>query len=303
MSQKIGIFLMILLVIWAVLLLDATGNRQPSPTVAPPAESAAVPSESEAVIPAAPEEAIEETPVHLGVEAVLNLHELDRTAQTYLVQEAAGESQTAKLAELASQRPMNPIAAFWILESEGLYKRGADLHGLPPFSLPVLPGQTVKRYPYTEAGAEQFLTELLTLAGKMENETAKRLLGKDGALEPGQVYLSEPDGCLYAYFAWAAERSTQILCFYLRGDDNEEWIDDVEFQILHMSCDPAPEQGSEQAVAFAAAAELLMSGNARAGEKETPAAYTVGGSSATAERFTFAAEGEQGSLTNYRLRK
>lgn len=308
MSKKIGIFLMVLLVLWSVLLLDATGNRKPSETEGQSVESASAPSVTESTAPVAsgdhiPEETGGDSSADLSVEAVLNLHEPDQTAKTHLVQTAAGDTHTADLAELASRRAMNPIAAFWILESEGMYERGKDLAGLPSFSLPKFSVQTVKQYPYTDAGAAQLLTEWLALAGKMENETAKLILGKDGALESGQVHLSEEDGCRYAYFACSAERSTQILCIYLRSDDNGEWIDDVEFQLLHMSCDPAPEQGTTQAVAFAAAAELLMSGNARAGEEETPAGYTVGGFSATAERFTFTAEGEQGSLTNYRLRK
>ena len=128
---------------------------------------------------------------------------------------------------------------------------------------------------------------------------AKALLGEDGAVEPGQVALSEQDGCRYAYFAYLTDRSAQILCIYLRADAQGERITDVEFQLLHMTADL--KQVNEQTVVFAAAAELLMTGSARV--EASKESYEVGGFSAEAERFFFTAEAEQGCLTNYRLKK
>ena len=62
-------------------------------------------------------------------------------------------------------------------------------------------------------------------------------------------------------------------------------------------------QTDAQAVTLAAAAELLMTGTVRAGGEATAESYEVGGFNAEAERFFFTAETEEGSLTNYRLRK
>lgn len=311
MSKKIGIFLMIILVLWSVLLLDATKNRKPLQPTAQPTESTGAPVEPdlpETVLPeiTAPEAVTTAPPEISQVEAVLDRHTMNRTAVTHLVRTgAAGGSQTADLAELASQREMNPIAAFWLLVSEGLYERGTDQPGLPPYALPEIPVQTAKQYPYTDAGAAQLLTDLLTLAGGMADglELEQAILGTDGAVDPGQVSLSKQDGCRYAYFARTADRSTQILCFYLRGDAQGEWISDVEFQLLHMTSSAEAEQGDGQAAALAAAVELLMTGTSRAGTEETAESYEVGGCTAAAERFFFTTEAEQGSLTNYRLRK
>lgn len=309
MSEKIGIFLMTILVLWSVLLLDATKNRKPIQPAAPPTESTEVltePSLPETMPPETTASAVlpTQSPVLARTEDALAKHTMNRTAATHLVRTGtAGDSQTAALAELAAGREMNPIAAFWMLESEGLYEREADQPGLPSVSLPEMPAQAAKQYPYTDAGAEQLLSDLLTLAGGMEKTMSQALLGEDGAVEPGQVTLSGQDGCRYAYFAQITDRSVRILCFYLRSDARGKWITDVEYQLLHMSCSADPEQGGEQAAALAAAAELLMTGSSRAGREETGDSYEVGGFSAAAERFFFTAEKEQGSLTNYRLRK
>ncbi len=119
---------------------------------------------------------------------------------------------------------------------------------------------------------------MLTLADRMEDglDLEQALLGADGIVDPGLVSLSEQEDSRYAYFAYATDQSTHVLCFYLRGD--------------------------AQAITLAAAAELPMTGTARAGMGETAACYGVGGCAATAERFFFAAKSEQGYLTNYRLR-
>lgn len=308
MSKKIGIFLMVLLVIWSVLLLDATKNRQPirtpesTGTSTEPSQSETLP---EITIPSditIPGDAPTASAERARVEAVLEGQTMERTAATHLIWVGkSGDSRTGALAELASRRKVNPIAAFWVLVSEGLYERDGEKPGLPIFDLKELPSQEKMKYSYTDAGAEALLTDFLTLAGQMADglELEQAILGPDGAVDPGQVLLSEQDGCRYAYFARIAEGSSQILCFYLRGD---EWITDVEFQLLHMTGGTDPEQGNGQAAALAAAAELLMTGTARAGAEDA-AAYDVGGCKATAERFFFTSEEEEGSLTNYRLRK
>lgn len=306
MSKKIGIFLMIVLVLWSVLLLDATKNRAPLQPTVHPSESTGAPREpsgQEVTQPqtTAPEAAATTPPEPSRVEVVLDGHSMDRTAETYLAWVGTTwDSQTADLAEAASRREVNPIAAFWLLESEGLYERSGEKPGLPERSLKEIPAQSAKQYPYTDEGAQQLLTDLLTLSGSMADGLEQAILGSDGAVDPGQVFWSEPDGCRYAYFARIDDRSTQILCFYLRG---EEWISDVEFQLLDMTDRTEPERFKGQAAALAAAAELLLTGTCRAGGEETGAAYEVAGFSAEAERFFFTAEAEQGSLTNYRLRK
>lgn len=307
MSKKIGMFLMIFLVIWSVLLLDATKNRKPPRPAVRPQTSTQVrpePSSPETVPPETtlPAAVPTENPGLTQVEESLNLHTMDQTAVTYLVRaDGAGDSQSADLALLASQKQMNPIAAFWVLVSEGLYERVDDQPGLPSISLSEIPVQTVKQYDYTDAGAKQLLTDLLVLAGEMENGIAQAVMGENDTVS--QVFLSEQDDCRYAYFAYTTDRSTQILCFYLRSDTRGERICDVEFQFLHMTNSAAPEQGNRQAVALAAATELLMTGTARAGMGENAASYKAGGFTAEAERIFFTAEGEEGSLTNYRLRE
>lgn len=305
MSKKIGIFLMIVLIIWSVLLLDATKNRG----AVVPAESTAAatePSVQEVILPeiiTAPETTLPTAAdtERSRVEAALEGHDMSRTAAMHLVRmDDAGDSQTADLAELAARREVNPIAAFWLLVSEGLYERSGEQPGLPGDVLSEIPAWTAKQYAYTDTGARALLTELLTLAGQMDDGLGQAILGPDGAIDPGQVFLSEQDGCHYAYFARIGDGSTQILCFYLRGD---EWISDVEFQLLHMADRAEAEQADAQAAALAAAAELLLAGTCRAGTEEDTASYEVAGCAAEAERFFFSTEEERGSLTNYRLRK
>ena len=50
-----------------------------------------------------------------------------------------------------------------------------------------------------------------------------------------------------------------------------------------------------------AAAELLMTGMTTAAAGQIPFSGEVGGLSASVERFYFTADGEVGTLTNYRL--
>ena len=303
MHKKVEIFLMVVVVIWFVLLVDATKNRGASEPVVQPQASTTASAEIDTPATELTETTPpKEQPAPSLVEAALAGHTLTGTAVTHLVQAGdPGVELAADLAELASRKTMNPIAAFWVLVSEGLYERGDDRDGLPSCSLPERPVHTVKPYPDHDGGAAELLTELLTLADKMGCEMAKPLLGEDGTVEPGQVFWSEADDCRYAYFACSTDGAVRILCFYLRSDAAGAQITDVEFQLLHMSKNAEAESGD--AVALAAAAELLMTGSVRAGGEETPAAYTVGGFQATAERFFFTAETEQGSLTNYRLQK
>lgn len=306
MNKKIGWFLMFILVIWSVLLLDATKNRKPPRTAVRPVETTQAfsqPPSTETVPPetTVPATAPRESQTMGAVAAVLDRHTLDRTAVTHLVRgEGAGELYAAALAELAAQREMNPIAGFWLLESEGLYDRAADQPGLPAVLTMDIPEQTAKEYPYTDAGAALLLTDLLSLAEEMSGGLR---FTESGTVESGQVSLSVDDGCQYAYFAWTGEGAAGILCFYLRSDDRGERIDDVEFQLLYMTDGAEPERGDGQAAALAAAAELLMTGTHHDGREETAGTYEVSGFTARAERFFFTAETEQGYLTNYRLKK
>ena len=101
MSKKIGIFLMILLVIWSLLLLDAAKNRSSArPVIRPTEPTASIPPETTAPA-AAPTEPADSS----RVEAVLDRHTMNRTAVTYLVRAgAAGDSRTAESGRQDAER-------------------------------------------------------------------------------------------------------------------------------------------------------------------------------------------------------
>ncbi len=358
MSNKIGIFLMVMLVVCAVLLLmpgadQPAAETTPVETTAPAAESTAAPTEPkvqisqpEAVGPTAPsgqpapttEPAAEPTPTTqpeaptepdgCNMEAELVRWVLDRaemvetvvtpmtaTAGLNALSGAAGcrgESYTYALVELAQERKMNPIAAFWELVSGKVYQKQKDDTGKMSVDAMAAPEQTAEKYPYTDAGVRQLLTELLALSARMEDGTALELalLGPDGVVEQEQVHFSESEGCRYAYFSCTSEQSTHILCFYLRSDARGEFIADVEFQLLNMrhatgdalTLAKMSECYDCQAAALMAAAELLMTGQSKAAKGDVPFVYEVGGWDAKIARFHFTAEAEQGTLTNYRLK-
>lgn len=217
------------------------------------------------------------------------------------------------LAELSGVLKMNPIAAFWQMVSGGAYEKTTDQSGvLDSASLPV-PVQGAASYAYTQEGVRQLLTDLLTLAGKMGDGLAleNALLGEDGAVESGQVHASDREGCYYAYFACGGERTTHILCFYLRPDKSGKQVADVEFQLLNLTAaignpevlEVLDRRGTNQAASLMTAAELLLTGETRAGEGKVPFTYGFGGCNATIQRFAFQSEEEWGELINYRVKK
>ena len=329
MNKKIGTFLMFMMVLCAVLILMATASREPytapaetpAATTAPAGTKDPEPTETrqtapEAAPPAEPADAASR------VARILERNELGKTAVTRMMvnpgldkpegTEGTGASSMAQaLAELAQDRKMNPIAAFWLLVKDGAYER-EKLSG--PFSLSAFqaPRQDAKQYPYTDEGARQLITDLLALAAGMKDglELELSVLGANLSLEPDQVSYSKADGCRYAYVSAASDWSTHILCFYLRSDDKGEWITDVEFQLLSMRHATGDAEAlkkldaacDRQAAALMTATELLMTGSTAAAGGQIPASYTIGTVNAKLERFAFTAEGEQGALTNYRLR-
>lgn len=330
MLKKVETFLVIVLAICAVLLLLATGSRQPQRPAQPaavqtPQTTVPTPREEQLSVteplPLAtpPADPIPVSRARIQVEQLLQLaklHETASTARSHMQKlgisvDAVGRAQDSNvyaLSEVAEEQGMNPIAAFWVLEAGGLWARSTDGARALVSSGYELPEQTVKHYDYTLDGAQQLLSDLLKLAAQMEDglELEQALLGEASAVDRSRVFYSEESQCRYAYFSCTSEWATYILCFYLRG---EEQIDDVEFQLLSMChADGDAEAlrrleaaGERQAVGLMTAAELLMTGKTRTGEEEIPAAYEIGGARATLERFAFTGDPDRGSLTNYRL--
>lgn len=326
MNKKIGSFLMIMLVIWAVLLLAATENRRPAaePAATTQPEQLQEDPGTEPQSPTVPETdlplaAPPTADAAVRVAQLLAQDPLDETAVTRRVYDgglntaagtegASDRSYAFALAELAQERRMNPIAALWRLVSGGLYEKQTDQTGTLTVQAFAVPEQEAKQYAYTAEGARLLMTDLLALAARMEDglELELALLGANLSVEQEQLFHSESEECRYAYFSCSTERSTHILCFYLRSDDAGLFITDVEFQLLNMchatgdllSLEQLSSRGDRQAAALMAAAELLMTGGTKAGEGKIPFA----GEGVTVERFHFTAAEEQGTLTNYRLR-
>ncbi len=329
MSQKIGMILMVVLVIWAVVLLSPTGEQVPADrtpeTTAPDLVQTTAPrTEGEltappVTVPTAPSEP--EPDAARRVAKALEGRAFAETAASHRVYtpglNAAAETLgTAAstcgyaLAELAGERKMNPIAAFWVLVSEGLYEKTVPSGSFPAAGFQV-PEQAAKEYTYTAGGVRQFLDDLLTLSSRMEDglglETA--LMGDDLRVNEEQIYLSEADNCRYAYFACGGERSTHILCFYLRSGDGER-ITDLEFQLLNLNSAQGNNQalaaldrrGDNQAAVLMTAAELLLTGRTRTGEGKVSESFELGGYKATLERFAFTGSDEWGGMINYRIR-
>ena len=327
MEKKIGTFLMIMLVICAVLLLAATdsGGYRPEPTQ--PTEPGETTVQTTGTQPTEPPvlaspPAAPASDAAARVERILDGKVLAQTALSHRTYESGlnrvegteGASELScayRLGELAAQRKMNPISGFWLLVSGGVYEKQPDTSGVlsvPEFSVPK---QKKKQYDYTDEGARKLLTDLLTLSAKMDDglELELSLLGANGKVEADQVFHAEQEGCRYAYFVCSSDRSTHILCFYLRSDAAGEKIADVEFQLLNMrhatgdalSLSELETRGDRQAAALMAAAELLMTGKTTASAGQIPFSGEVGGLSASVERFYFTADGEVGTLTNYRL--
>lgn len=328
MLNKIGSFLMIMLAICAVLLLTATANRAPQKsqpeTTEPTVQTEATETMPTDTIPETenmPTESPSVDQVRSLVAQILDREELVATRTTRLVTAAnlGADTETAglpaashgrALARELEIRAVNPIAAHWELVYEGLYVKHKDESGKLIVSALQTPAQTANSYEYTEAGARQFLTDMLALAAQMDDglELEMALLGANMTVEADQVFYSEAEQCRYAYFACTSDRATYILCVYLRGG---ALIEDVEFQMLtlrHASGTPEAlgkldDHTKRQAAALMAAAELLMTGSSRAGAGDVPFSYDIGGWSATLGRFTFSGDPDWGSLINYRLKK
>lgn len=326
MSKKIGYFLMFMLVLCAFLLLSATDSarsasgpeRQTEPSVPEPTQTLVT-------VPDTSESQVRETqPVRSAasrVEEILEGNPLDQTAVSHCVYDGdlnalegtTGADGTARaLAQLAGERQMNPVAAFWLLVSGGLYEKTPDESGVLYTDGFQVPDQAAKQYAYSDEGAKQLVTDLLALAARMEDGLALELgaLGANAAVEADQVHLSEEEGCRYGYFVVYGTRSTHFLCFYLRSGGEGDYITDVEFQLLNLrhasgdaqALEQLDRRGDAQAAALMAAAELLLTGQTQADQAQVPFSRQVGGYSAETERFYFTSGEESGILTNYRLR-
>ena len=328
MLNKIGSFLMIMLAICAVLLLTATANRAPRKTL-PETTEPTVQTEATETMPTDTIPETENMPteppsvdqVRVVVEQILDREELAATKTTRLVTTAAlgadteteglsAASHGRALARELEERAVNPIAAHWELVYEGLYVKHKDESGKLVVSALQTPAQTANSYEYTDAGARQLLTDMLTLAAQMDDglDLEMALLGANMTVEADQVFYSAAEQCRYAYFACTSDRATYILCVYLRGG---AVIEDVEFQMLtlrHATGTPdalarLDDHAKRQTAALMAAAELLMTGKSKAAEGNVPFSYDVGGWSVKLGRFTFTGDPDWGSLINYRLKK
>lgn len=350
MIKKIGSILLTILMIWAVVLLLATDSRAGKSAQSAETKPSVNQNNTyrEPWTPFLPSGTTEQTgpgetePMHsapsvdeLGpsvpentalplVRQILEGEELAKTARSHWVwypelnyhEDTTGTALTSNswaLALIAAERKMNPIAAFWVLRREGLYTKTEDDSGVLSAGAFSVPLQGVLGYEYTDEGARQLLTDLLDLSAGLEDglNIESGLLGASEAVDEGQVALARKTGCYYGYFISGGERSTHILCFYLRGDKKGEWITDVEFQLLNLRSAQGSEEalalldrrGDTQAAALIAAAELLMTGQTQAGQGLIPFTRQVGSFTATIERFCITGDGESGDLINYRLRK
>lgn len=338
MLKKIEIFFGVILALAAVLILMASAGRRdtvsapettvPTTQVTVPTTQATVSeSQTETVPKAAPETQptapsapVPGSQVRSQVEKILNSAPLEKTVATRrsvggglnASEQTAGkaaESHSYALAHILEDRQVNPIAAFWKLVHGGLYEKQTDASGELSVSDFRTPEQGAKEYPYTDEGARQLLTDLLTLASQMEDSLAleRCLLGEDLSVGSDQVFYSDAEQCRYAYFTCTSDRATYILCFYLRG---AERIHDVEFQLLYLRHVSGEAEdlamidynAKKQTAILMAASELLMTGKHRAGEGQIPFAYDIGGAHATLERIEFTGTPDRGSLTNYRLK-
>ena len=329
MIQKLGAVLLALMVAFSAWLLVRTQQRAAAihapETTAPtvdhslleetrPEEAPTVQAETESPV------LTELSPSAQRVREKLDLNAMTETvsARYVYVPElnavdstvgAAKNGYGQGLAELGAVLRVNPIAAFWQIVSAGVYEKTPDQSGvLASASLPA-PQQAAKSYTYTQEGVRQLLTDLLTLAGQMGD--GLDLEAALGAVMDSDVHASDREGCYYAYFTCGGDRSSHILCFYLRPDKSGKQIADVEFQLLNLTAAIGnPEilasldrRGTNQAASLMAAAELLMTGESRAAEGKIPFTYGFGGCHATIQRFAFQSDGEWGELINYRVKK
>lgn len=327
MIKKIGDFLFIMLAICAVLILMATGGQKEDPDdpVTPTATQQTTPAQTKPqqqtkpILSGLEQSAGQVAPSYAQVQAVLDAKVPEQTARTNWTwvpelnyhgntRGSATESLGWALAQIAADRKMNPIAAFWILVNEGLYEKNTA-QSFSPDSFQI-PDRKAGSYAYDQEGIRQFLTDVLTLAGEMKDGLAleEALLGEDGAVESEQVKLEQTEDCWYGYFAAGGERSTHILCFYLWGDGDRITV--AEFQLLNLrsaqGIGSAPEildrRGENQAAALMAAMELLLTGRSQVHAGGVIGDHQVENYRAKVERFAFTAEGEVGTLINFSIR-
>lgn len=335
MLKKIEVFMSIMLALSAVLILMATGSRKPpestpettpstvqttAPETQPETQPQTQPESEPQPLAPPPTEPSSVSQAQSRVEQILNATHLVQTARTRRIEDGllnASEGTTGQsadshgyaLAELLQERPVNPVSAFWKLVNAGLYEQHCDSTGALSVAGFQTPEQTAKEYAYTEEGARQLLTDLLTLAARMDDNLNLELalLGANVAVEADQIFYSDTEQCRYAYFTCTSDRTTYILCFYFRGSEH---INDVEFQLLYLrhasgDAEDLAEMDSNaktQAATLMAAAELLLTGKHRAGEGQIPFSYALGEAGAAIERFEFKGTPDRGSLTNYRLK-
>lgn len=290
-----------------LLMLPFTPTRTPPETVPPTTEQTV------------PETTVPPDALPL-VEEILEAFPLSETAAAHCIYDdtlhsadgltgAGSASPAHALARLCDDRKMNPIAAFWLLKEEGLYRKSPELNlelAVPAFYTPEI---EPKAYPYTAEGIRGFLTELLTLSADLEDSLLldERVLGTDASVEQNQVFLEQKD-CYYAYYICYDDEAAHFLCFYLRGG---ETITDVEFQLLNLRYAKGESEaltridqlGDRQASALMAAAELLMTGSSRAAEGRIPFGYALEGCTMTLERIPLSGSVDTGALINYRIQK
>lgn len=326
MIKKTGIFLLIMLMLWAVLLLMSTGGNSGSavPTKPPQAQSGAVQDPNpQTTDPDGGEETIPVETTLQMVRRLLEAENLPKTARSHWIWEpdlnaqqdtrgTAKDSEIWALALIAAEQKMNPISAFQVLKRAGFYTQSGDDSGVFAASAFSVPSRMAVTYEHTDSGARQLVSDLLSLASGLKDGLAMEsgLLGANSAVDEGQMSYDKKEDCYYGYFISGGERSTHILCFYLRSEDGEQ-ITKVEFQLLNMRSATGDEKslqildnrGDNQAATLIAAAELLMTGQTQAGQGIIPFTRQVTSYMANIERFYFIGDGEAGTLTNYSLSK
>lgn len=324
MSNRIDQLWCIILVMSACLILLASERSRPAGTGEPVAQTTEGSSETiETTAQTASESMEPAQDVRQRVERILDANSLEETNLSHCVfdpqlnaaedTQGTGEGAGAyALAQLCGQRRMNPISAFWLLVSEGLYEKEPEESTVLTVPAAALKTGAVKCYADSTEGARELMADLLKVSGQIEDglDLEDRLLGTEGKVEQGQVAYSEREDCYYAYFVCYGDRTAHFLCVYLRDDAAGESIVDVEFQLLNLCYltggETAVEQirlrGIRQAGALAAAAELLLTGQSRTQEAAVSTGCMLGGYSAAVERFWFTSGNGGGDLTNYRIR-
>jgi len=303
------------LVAFLMLLIIAAVDGGPA-EAAPSENETTAKVQTDATEPTVPETLAQDALTR--VEQALGKYPLDETAMAFCVYDDklhTGDSTTGlgrdanahALASLCDEQRMNPVAAFWLLEDQGLYTYAPDSResiSVPAFTLAL---KARKEYPFTAEGTRELLTDILTLSGTAEDgmQLDTKLLGGNGRVDMDQIS-HETGDCYYGYFVYYGDRSAHFLCFYTRGG---ELIDELEFQLLNLRYAQGGEEeltridqlADRQGATLMAAAEQLLSGSSRADEGRIARAYSVDGYDVTIDRFRITGTGETGTLTNYSI--